>query len=313
MQAIVNELYGSPDVLQLREVDRPQVTDTGVLVRVLATPITSGDMHLLAGTIFAIRLYWGIFKPRRKILGWTASGVVEAVGDRVTDLQVGDEVVGEPANGGAWAEYVVIPADRVVAKPAALSHAEAASIPVGALTALQGLRDKGGIQRGHSVLINGASGGVGMFAVQLAQHFGATVTATCSAAKQDYVRSLGADEVIDYRASDFTECDERYDLVLDLVGDRPVAACKRTLTPTGTYVCLAGAPMRTLRVALFGGKRMVAMVAKPNREDLAFLMGLIESGDMRTVIDREFPFRELPGAMRYYLAGEAQGKVVVTL
>lgn len=312
MRAIINDTYGAPDVLQLREIDAPMPRPNEVLVRVHAAPICSGDVHLLAGKLFAIRLYWGLFRPRRRVLGWGLSGVVEAVGSQVTDFAPGDEVFGEAPTGGTWAELAVAPAKTLAIKPPSLSHVEAASLPVGALTALQALRDKGRVQPGHKVLINAASGGVGMFAVQLAKHFGAEVTGTASAAKLDYVRSLGADHVIDYQRTDFTAGAERYDLVIDLLGNRPTRDCKGTLTADGRYVCLAGHPLRTLRAVLFGGGRVVAMVASPNRDDLDCLRDLVETGALRTVIARTAPLAELPDAMRDYLGGTARGKIVVT-
>ncbi|MCB9521736.1 MAG: NAD(P)-dependent alcohol dehydrogenase [Myxococcales bacterium] len=313
MRAITNDRYGTPDVLELREVDRPTPKPDEVLVRVHATPINSGDMHLLCGELFCVRLYWGLIRPRRKVLGWGLSGVVEAVGSNVTDFAPGDEVFGEAPNGGTWAEYVAVPAQKLARKPASLSHVEAASVPVGAITALQAVRDKGGVRPGDKVLIHGASGGVGLFAVQLAKHFGATVTGTASAAKLDHVRALGADQALDYRSSDFTTLPERYDVIVDLVGDKPLGACKRALTPDGRYVCLAGHPWRTFRAAIFGGKRVVVMLADANRADLDFLRELVDAGTLRTVIDRTYTLPELPDAMRYYLGGAARGKVVVTV
>lgn len=311
MRVIANDAYGEPDALELREVDRPIPSRDQVLVRVRAAPICSGDAHLLAGKLLAIRLYWGLFRPRRKVLGWGLSGVVESVGVAATDFAPGDEVFGESPSGGTWAEYVAVAPTTLAHKPSALSHVESASIPVGAITALQALRDKGRIQAGQRVLINAASGGVGMFAVQLAKHFGAEVTGTASTTKLDYVRSLGADRVIDYRQTDFTTQSDRYDIVIDLVGDRPIADCKRTLTPTGRYVCLAGHPWRTLRAVLFGGKSVAAMVASANRRDLDSLRDLVQTGSLRTVIDRTYPLAELPDAMRYFLSGRARGKLVV--
>jgi len=313
MKAIVYEKYGPPEVLELREVDKPTVGDRDVLVRVHAAAVGAGDWHLLTGAIFAVRLYQGLFKPKRRILGHEFAGTVEAVGQDVTHFQPGDVVFGESRNGGAFAEYVCAPETAVAPKPASLSLEEAAAVPVSALTALQRLRDKGKIQPGHKVLINGASGGVGTYAVQIAKSYGAEVTGVCSTSKLDLVRSIGADHVIDYSREDFTKGDERYDLILDLAGKQPVADCKRTLTPEGIYVAAAGAPSRTLRVVIFGGKRMVAFIANANQEDLGFLTELLETGKLKPVIDRRYPLHEVPEAIRHVGEGRAQGKVVITV
>ena len=213
----------------------------------------------------------------------------------------------------AFAEFVRVAESGVAPKPANLSYAEAAAVPVSALTALQGLRDKGRIRPGHRVLINGASGGVGTFAVQIAKSYGAEVTGVCSTRKLDLVRSLGADHVVDYSQEDFTKRDERYDLVLDLAGKHPLADCRRTLTPEGIYVAAAGAPLRTLRAAVTGGKRTVGYVSQPNREDLGFLAELLESGKVKPVIDRRYPLAEVPEAIRYFGEGNVRGKIVITV
>ena len=313
MKAMVYERYGSPDVLELREVDKPTIAATDVLVRVHAAAVGAGDCHLLNGAMWAVRLYQGVFKPKRTILGYDVAGTVETVGAKVTQFQPGDQVFGEATRAGAFAEYVSVPEKAIVLKPAGLSFEEAAAVPVSALTALQGLRDKGRIQPGHKVLINGASGGVGTFAVQIAKSFGAEVTGVCSTSKLDMVRSIGADHVIDYGQEDFTKGDRRYDLVLDNVGNGPLADCKRTLSPEGIYVAVSGAPTRSLRVAIAGGRRMVAFIAQPNQADLEYLKELLETGKLTPVIDRRYPLSELPEAMRHVGAGHARGKVVITV
>ncbi|MHC4341186.1 MAG: NAD(P)-dependent alcohol dehydrogenase [Planctomycetota bacterium] len=313
MKAVVYQEYGSPEVLELREVDKPTLTEGDVRVRVHAASVGAGDWHLLTATWFAVRLYQGLFRPKRKILGHDVAGTVEAVGGKVTQFQPGDEVFGESNGAGAFAEYVCVPDHALVLKPASLTYEEAAAVPVSALTALQGLRDKGRIQPGQRVLINGASGGVGSFAVQIAKSFGAEVTGVCSTRKLEMVRSIGADQVIDYSQEDFTKGDRRYDLVLDNVGNRPLADCRRTLRPEGIYVAVSGAPTRSLWVAMTGGKRMVSFISQPNQKDLDFIKELLETGKVTPVIDRRYPLREVPMAMRYFGEGHVQGKVVITV
>lgn len=313
MQAVVYEQYGAPEVLQLREVERPTVGDRQVLVRVHATSVNAGDMLMLSAPWLAIRLYWGLFAPRNHVLGFELSGTVEAVGAKVTRLRPGDEVFGGCESGGAWAQFIATAEKGLVLKPSSLTHAEAAACPVGALTALTGLVDKGRLRAGQRVLINGASGSVGSFAVQLAKSFDTEVTAVCRGSKHEFVRSLGADQVIDYREHDFTQLDARYDLVFDAVGDRPIADCKRTLTPEGIYVAVSGRPSRSLRVALFGGKRATSFVAFANREGLERVRDLIETGKLKPAINRRFALSETPEAMRYVIDGHARGKVVITV
>ncbi len=312
MQAIVYEKYGPPDVLELREIDKPTIKDNEVLVRVHAAAVGAGDLHLLSAEIWAVRAYAGLFGPKRPVLGHDLAGTVEAVGNKVTRFKAGDEVFGTSNNAGAFAEYVRVPEAGLALKPSNLTFDEAAAVPVSALTALQGLRDKGRIQPGHKVLINGASGGVGLFAVQIAKSFGAEVTGVCSTKKMELVRSLGADHVIDYTQEDFTTSDRRYDLVLDNVGNRPLADCKRTLAPDGIYVAVAGAPSRSLRIAIAGGKNAIVFVSLPNPEDLLCIKELVESGKLTPTIDRRYPLAEVPDAMRFAGAGTAQGKIVIT-
>jgi len=313
MKAIFYEKYGTPDVLEARDVPEPTVGDHDVLVRVRAAAVGAGDRHLLTAEMWAVRLYQGLRKPKRPVLGHEAAGTVERVGSQVTNFAPGDEVFGESGNAGAFAELVCIPASTLAPKPSQLSFEEAAALPVSATTALQGLRDKGRIRPGQRVLINGASGGVGTYAVQIAKAFETEVTGVCSAAKMDLVESLGADHVLDYGQADFTEREERYDLVLDNVGNRPLKDCKRTLAPGGIYVAVSGAPSRGLWIALAGGKQAVAFIAKPNRADLDVLTELVETGKLRPVIDRRYPLSEVPDALRYFIEGRVRGKIVISV
>lgn len=311
MKAVLYQKYGSPDVLELQEVDKPTVTEGEVLVRVHAASVNPLDWHFLRGKPFVVRIFAGLVKPKRKILGADVAGRVEAVGGKVTQLQPGDEIFGNKS--GAFAEYLCVPEDGVVLKPANLTYEEAAAVPVAALTALQGLRDKGGIQPGHKVLINGASGGVGTFAVQIAKSFGAEVTGVCSTRNLDMVRSIGADRVIDYSEEDFTQTGGRYDLILDAVGNHSLSDAKRALHANGIYVAVAGSVGRALWIAMTGRKRMVSMLTKSNREDMGFLKELLETGKVTPVIDRRYPLSEVAEALRYLEEGHAQGKVVITV
>ncbi|MCH8274508.1 MAG: NAD(P)-dependent alcohol dehydrogenase [Armatimonadetes bacterium] len=311
MKAIVYQKYGSPDVLELQEVEKPTVTDGEVLVRVHAASVNPLDWHFLRGKPFVVRIFAGLVRPKRKILGADVAGRVEAVGGKVTQFQPGDEIFGN--RFGAFAEYLCVPERGVVLKPANLTYEEAAAVPVAALTALQGLRDKGQIQPGHKVLINGASGGVGTFAVQIAKSFGAEVTGVCSTRNLDMVRSIGADRVIDYSEEDFTQTGGRYDLILDAVGNHSLSDCKRALHANGIYVAVAGSLVRALWIAMTGRKRMVGMLTKSNREDMGFLKELLETGKVTPVIDRRYPLSEVAEALRYLEEGHAQGKVVITV
>jgi NADPH:quinone reductase-like Zn-dependent oxidoreductase len=313
MKAIVYRKYGSPDVLALQEVEKPTVGDGGVLVRVHAASVNPLDCYFLTGTPWVVRLFSGLLKPKRPFLGVDVAGKVEAVGEKVTRLRPGDLVFGTGDIPGTFAEYVSLPEHALVTKPDNVTHEEAAAAPVAALTALQGLRDKGKIQAGHGVLIIGAGGGVGTYAVQVAKSFGAEVAGVCSAGKADLVRSLGADKVIDYAREDFARSEGRYDLILDLVGNRSLADCKRALKPTGICVAAAGGVGRLLAIAVTGGKRVVGMLSQPTQDDLHVIQGLLESGKVRSVIDRRYPLAEVPEAIRYVGEGHAGGKVVITM
>ena len=321
MRAVVRTAYGSPDVLEVGETDKPELTDDGVLVRVRAASINAADWYELTGTPYVARAQMGLRKPKTNTLGVDFAGTVEAVGRDITQLRPGDDVFG--GRSGAFADYVCA-RRAVVAKPAALTFEEAAAVPVAALTALQGLRDKGQLQPGQKVLINGASGGVGTFAVQIAKALGAEVTGVCSTRNVDIARSLGADHVIDYTREDFTRSDRRYDLLLDIAGSRSWSECKRVLNPKATLV-IVGAPkgnralgplghIAQVRLASMpGSQRALFFVAKFNMPDMVVLRDLLESGKVKPVIDRRHELNEIADAFRYLGEGHAQGKIVVSV
>jgi NADPH:quinone reductase-like Zn-dependent oxidoreductase len=326
MKAIVCDKYGAPDVLELREVDKPVVKDDEVLVRVHATSVNPADWHFLTGTPYIVRLAgsgmgFGPRKPKHQILGLDLAGRVEAVGGNVTQFRPGDEVFG--AHNSAYAEYVCVPLDGIAPKPANLTFEQAAAVPIAGVTALQGLRDKGQIQPGQQVLIIGASGGVGTFAVQLAKSFGADVTGVCSTRNLDLVRSIGADQVIDYTQEDFTLTGRRYDLIFQVAGNNSLADCRRALTPEGTLVLSSGeggrllGPMgRIIRAPVlsrFGSQKLVGLTAKQTKKDLVVLKELMEGGKVTPVIDRRYTLAEVPEALRYQGEGQAQGKTVITV
>jgi NADPH:quinone reductase-like Zn-dependent oxidoreductase len=322
MKAMVYDRYGSPDVLELREVDKPDVTDDGVLVRVRAASVNPVDWHMLTGEPYLVRIEAGLRRPKRAVLGVDFAGTVEAVGGSVTDFQPGDEVFG--ARNGAFAEYVCV-RKAVAPKPANVTFEQAAAAPVAAISALQGLRDKGRIQAGQQVLINGASGGVGTFAVQIAKSFGAEVTGVCSTRNVQTARSIGADHVIDYTQEDFTRNGGRYDLMLDIAANRSWPDCKRVLSDEGTLVIVGGAktnrwigPMGqviNVRLASLAGSRKVAapFLAKMNSKDMAVLGNLLADGKVTPVIDRRYDLSQVPEALSYLGEGHAQGKNVITV
>lgn len=319
MQAIVNDRYGSPDVLELRDIDKPSVTDDGVLVRVRATSVNAYDWHMMRGLPYVARLSEGLRKPKTTVLGLDVAGTVEAVGRKVTHLKPGDDVFG--SRSGAFAEYVS--GRNFVPMPAGLTFEQAAAISTAGQTALQALRDKGGIRPGQRVLINGAGGGVGTFAVQLAKAFGADVTGVTSARNLDLVRSIGADQVIDYAREDFTRSGQRYDLILDAGGNHSLSSVRRVLTPEGTLVLIAPGPgqwigpiarmLGAIVTSRFVGQRMLPFLSTVSKDDLLVLKELIEAGKVRPVIDRMYPLSEVPEAIRYVEAGHAGGKVVITV
>jgi len=315
MKAIVRDRFGSPDVLQLRDVDRPTIKPNEVLVRVHASSVSISDWFWLTGTPAIMRPASGILRPRDPILGRDLAGVVEAVGADVRMLGVGDEVYGE-LDGGTHAEYVAAPEDRLARKPANLSFEEAAAVPLAGVTALQGLRDSGRIASGQHVLINGATGAVGTFAVQIAKAYGAEVTAVCSSSGAELVRSIGADHVIDYATTDFTAGTERYDLIFDLAGSQPVGRCRRVLTPGGVYVASTSklsvlfAAMLTSVVAR---GQVTAFAAKESKADLEAMCELIEQGAVTPVIDDRYDLSHVPQAFRDQGSGHARGRKVITV
>ena len=320
MKAVVRETYGSPDVLRLEDVPLPTVRDGDVLVRVHAASANAGDWHLLRGTPLPFRLVAGLRTPKFKVIGTDVSGTVEAVGRNVTRFRPGDEVFGELSRCGfgAYAEFAAAPEHALALKPANLSFDEAATLPTAGCTALQGLR-KGRIQRGQRVLINGASGGVGTFAIQIAKAFETEVTAVCSTRNVDVVRSIGADHVIDYTKDDFATHGQQYDLILATNGDRSIWDYKRALTEHGSYAMTGGSNRQLADALLFGpllsiGRQKFGNVLmKPNQADLLVLKELCETGRVRPVIDRRFPLSEVSSAVRYVEEGHARGKVVVTV
>ena len=322
MKAIAYDKYGPPHVLGLKEIDKPVVNDDDVLVRVHAASLNPYDWHFMTGLPYVARLEFGLLKPKQKTLGGDVAGSVEAVGKSVTELGRGDEVFGWCE--GAFAEYAAVSEDALALKPADLTFEQAAGVPLAAGTALQGLRDYGQIQEGHKVLINGASGGVGTFAVQIAKAFGAEVTGVCSTRNVDIVRSIGADHVVDYTHEDFTQGTELYDLMFDNVGNRSPSECRRVLTLKGVYIANFGQPehrwlgplaqmLRMLVMSRFVSQKMTTFTAKESKEDLVFLKELIEAGKVTPIIDRTYPLNKVPEAIRYLEEGHAQGKVVITV
>ncbi|TQF10392.1 NAD(P)-dependent alcohol dehydrogenase [Myxococcus llanfairpwllgwyngyllgogerychwyrndrobwllllantysiliogogogochensis] len=320
MRAITFYEYGSPQVLKCEERPVPTPGAGQVLVRVRACALNAADWHILRADPFLARLAVGLFKPRYNVLGCDLAGVVEAAGPGVTRFKAGDEVMGElgSSNWGAFAEYVCAPEGVLASKPASLGFEEAAAAPLAGVTALQGLRREGRLQAGESVLVNGASGGVGTFAVQLAKALGAKVTAVCSARNQELARSLGADEVIDYSKEDFTRSGQRYDVILAANGYHPLSAYERALAPGGRYVMTGGAGKQMAAALLLGPvrslgsrKRLGYLTMKSNLDDLEYLRDRLADGSVRSVIDRTYPFEELPQALAYLEEGHARGKVAI--
>ncbi len=320
MKAIVHHSYGSPDVLKCEEIEKLTARDNEVLIKVRAASVNPLDWHFMRGTPYVMRMQTGLRKPKITRLGVDVAGQVEAVGKNVTQFKPGDEVFGSCR--GAFAEYVCTSEPALVMKPDNVTVEQAASVPVAAISALQGLRDKGHIQPGQKVLINGASGGVGTFAVQLAKSFGAEVTGVCSTRNVEMVRSLGADQVIDYIQEDFTKSGQRYDLILDCVGNHSLLACRRALNPKGIYI-MVGAPsgrwiapldrlIKALVLSRFVSQKLVMFLAKLNKEDLTIMRELMAAGKVTPVIDRRYRLNEVPAAIRYLEEGHARGKVVIT-
>jgi NADPH:quinone reductase-like Zn-dependent oxidoreductase len=320
MKAIVYEKYGPPDVLALKEVEKPVPKDGELLIKVHATSVNASDCEFLRGAPLYVRM-WGLLKPKIKILGSDIAGQVEAVGRKVKRFQPGDEVFGDIIyRKGGFAEYVCAPEDALALKPAGMTFEEAAAMPQAAVVALQGLRDKGHIGPGQKVLINGAGGGSGTFAVQIAKLFGAHVTGVDSAKKLEMMRSIGADRVIDYVQEDFTKNGQCYDLILDFVAYRSIFDCKRALSVKGIYVMVGGSMARILQavilgpwISMTGRKKMGILAWKANRRDLVFMTELFEAGKVVPVIDRCYPLSEVSEALRYLGEGDAKGKLVITL
>jgi NADPH:quinone reductase-like Zn-dependent oxidoreductase len=321
MRAIVQARYGSADVLHLAEIGRPAAGDGEVLLRVDAAGLDRGTWHLMAGQPYLIRLVSGLRAPRNPVPGLDVAGTVVAVGADVTGFAVGEEVFG--IGRGSFAEYACARADKLVRKPAGLTFARAAAVAVSGLTALQGLRDAGRLQPGQHVLIIGASGGVGTFAVQIAKALGAEVTGVCSTAKTGLVASIGADHVIDYTRDHFWDGRQRYDLILDIGGNAALARLRHALTPAGTLVIAGGEDggrwtgvsrqLRALALSLFVRQRLATFVSRHRRADLETLAQLIEAGQLTPVIGKTYPLRQAPDAMRDLLAGHARGKLVITV
>ena len=321
MKAIIQTRYGSPDVLRLAEVDKPVAKDDEVLVHVRAAAINIGDWHLVRGMPYVVRLVAGLRRPRRQIPGLDIAGQVEAVGANVQQFRPGDDVFGWCT--GAFAEYASAAASNLLPTASNLTLEQSAAVGDSAFTALAAVRDQGKVQPGQRVLINGASGGVGTFAVQIAKAFGANVTGICSTPNLDMVRSIGADEVIDYTKEDFTRTGQRYDVMLDLVGSHSFSDCRRVLTPRGTYVVVGvkdmgrwlglGRQFKALLLSPFVRQRMRVFVVRHNSEDLAVLKELVEAGKLMPVIDRRYALSDVPEALRHQGEGHARGKSVIAL
>jgi NADPH:quinone reductase-like Zn-dependent oxidoreductase len=321
MRAVTQDRYGDADVLRVAEVPRPTIGDHEVLIRVSAAGLDRGTEHLMTGTPYAVRLALGLRRPRQPIAGRDVAGTVAQVGSAVTRFAVGDEVYGMA--GGSFAEYAVAKEDKLAPKPATLSFVQAAVVPISAGTALQALVDAGRVQAGQSVLVIGASGGVGTYAVQLAKAFGADVTGVCSTAKLGLVASLGADRVLDYRHDDFADGTRRYDLILDAGGGAALGRLRRALTPRGTVVFVGsenggrltglGRPMRGALISPFVPQRLVMLIAKERASHLETLTGLIDSGRVVPSLDRSYPLDEVADAMRRLESGQVQGKLAITV
>src|SRR6266540_4091039 len=323
MKAIVQDMYGSPDVLELREIDKPVVGGDEVLVRVHAAGVDQGVWHLTAGLPYLVRVAGvGLRAPKNPVRGVDVAGRVEAVGENVTRFGPGDEVFGTCR--GSFAEYACAGADRLVPKPANLTFEQAAAVPVSGCTALQGVRDRGKVRAGQRVLIIGAGGGVGTFAVQLAKAFGAEVTGVCSTTKVELVRSIGADRVIDYTREDFADGHNLYDVILDIAGNRSLSHLRRALAPEGTLVLVGGEgggrwlggtdrQLRAQMLSLFVRQKLGTLIATARKDDLQILREFLEAGTVKPVVDRTFALSEVAEAIRYLREGRARGKVVVTV
>jgi NADPH:quinone reductase-like Zn-dependent oxidoreductase len=322
MKAAVYTQYGPPNVVQITDVEKPVPKDNDVLIKVRAASVNPLDWHFMRGTPYAVRIVAGLRKPKVARLGADVAGQVEAVGRNIMQFKPGDQVFGTCK--GAFAEYAGAPESALVMKPDNLTFEQAACVPIAGLTALQGLRNNGKVQPGQTVLINGASGGVGTFAVQIAKSFGADVTGVCGTRNVDMVRSIGADQVIDYTREDFTKSGQRYDLFFDCIGQHSLSVCWRVLNPKGIYVGVGGPSdrwmigpiarlIKSLVLSWFGSQKLGGLLTKRNKEDLTILRELVEAGKVTPVIDRRYGLSEVPEAIRYPEEGHARGKVVVTL
>jgi NADPH:quinone reductase-like Zn-dependent oxidoreductase len=321
MKSIVYTKYGSPEVLRCEEIEKPIAGDNEVLIKVHAASVNPLDWHFMRGTPYGFRLMTGLRKPKITRLGVDIAGEVEAIGRYVTKFKPGDEVFGSCR--GAFAEYVCSSEQALVKKPTNLTFEQAASVPVAGITALQALRDHGRIQAGYHVLINGASGGVGTFAVQIAKSFGADVTGVCSTSNVEMVRSIGTDRVIDYTREDFSKGGQRYDLILDAIGNHSLSAIRNVLNPRGIWVGVGGPTgrwkmgltgmIKALALSRFVSQNFTSFIAKLKEEDLIFLRDLIQAGKVTPVIDRQYQLHEVPEAIRYLEQGHARGKVVITV
>ena len=322
MKAIVYRCYGSADVLNLEDIEKPSPTENEVLVKVHAASVNPLDWHYMRGSPYLMRLMSGLGAPKDTGMGVDFAGTVEAVGENVKGFKPGDEVFG--GRNGAFAEYVIVPEDRALAlKPANMSFEQAASVPIAAISALQALRDKGKIKPGQKVLINGASGGVGTFAVQIAKSFGAEVTGVCSTRNVEMVRAIGADHVIDYTNENFTESGKRYDVIIDNVGNHPLLDARQALTPNGILVMVGGPsgdwiaplinPLKALAISPFVDQEFALFLGRLNKEDLIILSDLMQAGKMTPVIDKRYPLNEVAAAIEYSEKGHARGKIVVAV
>jgi NADPH:quinone reductase-like Zn-dependent oxidoreductase len=324
MKAIVQDTYGSADVLELKDIDIPVVGDADVLVRVHAAGCGPDVWHLMTGMPYMARLAVGFRRPKVAVRGWDVAGTVEAIGAKVTGFQPGDEVMGS-AEGGSFAELAITQTDKLVAKPTNLTFDQAAAVPISGTTALRAVRDEGKVQPGQKVLVIGAAGGVGSLAVQMAKAFGAVVTGVCSTSKLDLVRSIGADAVIDYTTEDFTDGTRRWDVIIDTAGRRPLSRLRRALAPKGTLVIVGGdggghwtggffrGVLRAPVVSMFVSQRLRGLNSKVRQEDLVALKELIEAGKVTPVIDSTFPLSDAPEAVRHLEEGHASGKIVITV
>jgi NADPH:quinone reductase-like Zn-dependent oxidoreductase len=316
MRAIVHDAYGSPDDLELAEISKPEFKDNEVLVRIHATSVNIGDALIIRGKPFLLRLVYGLRKPKNRVRGTDLSGTVEAVGKDVTEFRPGDAVFGSCK--GSFTEYASAEETDLAPKPASLTFQQAAAVPMAAGTALQAVRDKGKVQPGQKVLINGASAGIGTFAVQIAKSLGAHVTGVCSTSNLDMVRAIGADQVIDYTQEDFTQSEQRYDFILDNVSNKSLAECRGALTPNGTLIPNGGTAglgyiLKANLSSMFMRKKARTFVSKGRKEDLVVLSELIEAGKVMPVIDRTYPLSQVPVAIRYLETRHARGKVVIAV